>query len=428
MHKQNTVSNPDETPETDRADFGDVFGVAEFRALWLAQLLSVLGDQLARVAVTLLVYEHSHSALLAAVTFAASVVPAFVGGVTLAGLADRFPRRRVMITCDIARAAGVVVMTVPGIPLAALVILLFTVTMVGTPFNSARAAVYPEVLAGDWYVLGNAVTLTTNQLAQVAGFAAGGAIVGLVGVRVSLLADAVTFAVSAVLIRIRVRARPTSRPQEDRPSQFADLGAGLRLVFATSALRTSMLLGWLAAFYNAPEGIAAPLAQSLNAGKAAVGLILAATALGASIGAVAFSRMVRPPARLRWMRPLAIASCAVLILFALRPGLPLALGILFCSGVFDCFQVAASAVFITTAPPARRSQAVGLASAGMSLGQGTAMILAGAAAQDLAPSTVIAAAGALGAITAAVIAVTTSWQKRAPIPRPAPDEPTSLAR
>ena len=232
-----------------------------------------------------------------------------------------------------------------------------------------------------------------------------------------------------MLIRIRVRARPTSRPQEDRPSHFADLEAGLRLVFATSALRAlRRCVGWLAAFYNAPEGIAAPLAQSLNAGKAAVGLILAATALGASIGAVAFSRMVRPPARLRWMRPLAIASCAVLILFALRPGLPLALGILFCSGVFDCFQVAASAVFITTAPPARRSQAVGLASAGMSLGQGTAMILAGAAAQDLAPSTVIAAAGALGAITAAVIAVTTSWQKRAPIPRPAPDEPTSLAR
>ena len=208
-------------------------------------------------------------------------------------------------------------------------ILLFTVTMVGTPFNSARAAVYPEVLAGDRYVLGNAVTLTTNQLAQVAGFAAGGAIVGLVGVRVSLLADAVTFAVSAVLIRIRVPARPTSRPQEDRPSQFADLGQP-RLVFATSALRTSMLLGWLAAFYNAPEGIAAPLAQSLNAGKAAVGLILAATALGASIGAVAFSRMVRPPARLRWMRPLAIASCAVLILSpaaraSARPGDPVLL-------------------------------------------------------------------------------------------------------
>ena len=69
-------------------------------------------------------------------------------------------------------------MTIPGMPLAALVILLFTVTLIGTPFNAARAAVYPDILSGDRYVLGNAVTLTTLQLAQVAGFAVGGAIVG----------------------------------------------------------------------------------------------------------------------------------------------------------------------------------------------------------------------------------------------------------
>src|SRR5262249_28302997 len=65
-----------------------------FRALWLAQVLSVAGDQLARVALTLLVYDRTGSALLAAVTFAASVVPAFLGGVTLSGLADRLPRPR----------------------------------------------------------------------------------------------------------------------------------------------------------------------------------------------------------------------------------------------------------------------------------------------------------------------------------------------
>jgi MFS family permease len=121
------------------------------------------------------------------------------------------------------------------------------------------------------------------------------------------------------------------------------------------------------------------------------------------------------------MRPLAVASCAVLILFALRPGLPLALAILCCSGVFDCFQVAASAAFVTAAPPAHRSQAFGLAQAGMSLGQGTAMILAGAAAQRFAPAAVIAAAGALGAVSAVVIAISgVSRHKRIPRPGHAP--------
>jgi MFS family permease len=389
-----------------RTTFGSVFASAEFRALWLAQVLSVLGDQLARVALTMLVYDRTRSALLAALTFAASVVPTFFGGVLLAGFADRLPRRLVLITCDLIRAALVTVMALPGVPLAVLVLLLFLVTMLGPPFTSARAAVYPDILPGDRFVLGTAVTLTTSQFAQVAGFAAGGAVAGFFGVRASLLADAATFVASAVIARIWVRARAAARTAGERDSAaIADILAGVRLVFANPGLRIPMLLGWLAAFYNAPEGVAAPLARELGAGTTAVGLILAAEALGASLGAVVFSRLARPPARLRWMKPLAIASCAVLALFALRPGFPLALLILFASGLCDCYQVAASSAFVIAAPDSQRSQVFGLAQAGMSLGQGTAMILAGAGAQDHSPSTAIAISGALGAIAAIMITV-----------------------
>ena len=91
-------------PEQAATTFRDVFAVAEFRALWAAQLLSVIGDQLARVALTVLVYDRTRSALLAAITFVASIVPTFVGGVMLAWLADRYPRRRVMIACDLIAA------------------------------------------------------------------------------------------------------------------------------------------------------------------------------------------------------------------------------------------------------------------------------------------------------------------------------------
>jgi MFS family permease len=388
-----------------RATFGALLAVGEFRAMWLAQMLSVIGDQLARVAVTLLVYNRTHSSLLAAVTFAASVVPTFVGGVTLAGLADRWPRRRVMIACDLARAALVAVMAVPGIPLPVLVILLFAVTMIGTPFTSARAALYPDVLSGDLFVLGTATTLTTYQFAQVVGFVSGGAVAGVFGIRASLIADAGTFAASAVITRIFVVARSSPRDaQAPRSSLVTDMLAGARLVFSSPALRTPMLLGWLAAFYNAPEGIATPLARTLGLGSVAVGLILGSEALGASMGAIAFTRLLDPAARQRWMRPLAVAACGVLTLFAFGPGISVALLILFASGVFDCYQVAASAAFVTAAPPRQRSQAFGLAQAGMSLGQGAAMVLAGAAAQHYAPEVIIAVSGGIGAAVALVIA------------------------
>jgi MFS family permease len=388
-----------------KVTFRDVFAVSEFRALWLAQVLSVAGDQLARVALTVLVYDRTHSALLAAVTFVASIVPSFVGGVTLSGLADRLPRREMMIACDVIRALLVIIMAVPGVPLAALVVLLFAVTMIGAPFTSARAAIYPDILPGDRYVLGTAVTLTTNQFAQVVGFAVGGTLVGFFGVRVSLAVDAATFASSALVINSWVHARLAAHPSKGRrAAPIADAVAGARLVFATPALRTPMLFGWLAAFYNAPEGVVVPLARTLGGGAATVGLLLAAQALGSSAGSVFFSRLVDPPRRLRWMGPLAIAACTVLVLFAFRPGLPLALLILSASGLCACFQLAANAAFVSAAPPQQRSQAFGLALGGMSLGQGAVMILAGAAAQRFTPAAVVAACGALGAVAAVLVA------------------------
>jgi MFS family permease len=386
-----------------------VFAVAEFRALWAAQLLSVIGDQLARVALTVLVYDRTRSALLAAVTFVASIVPTFLGGVTLAWLADRYPRRQVMIACDLVRCALVLVMAIPGVPLAGLVTLLFLVTLVSAPFTSARAAIYPDVLAGDRYVMGVAVTITTYQFAQVIGFGAGGAIVGVFGTRLSLIIDAATYAVSALIIQAWIRSRPASAPSSHESSRLAGVIASARFVFASPALLVPMLFGWLAAFYQAPEGVVTPLARDLHGGTVVVGLLLAAMALGQTSGAIVFSRFLAPSTQQRVMGPLAIAACGVLALFILQPGLPGSLLILFTSGLAAAYQIAANAAFVSAAPQEQRSQAFGLAQGGISLGQGVVIILAGAGADHYSPAWVIAVAGTAGAVVAMAIAV--SWAR-----------------
>src|SRR5262245_2225958 len=198
------------------ATFSEVFALGEFRALWLAQVLSIAGDQLARVALTVLVFDRTQSSLLAAVTFAAGVIPAALGGVTLSGIADRLPRRQVMIACDLGRAALVATMALPDMPIAALVGLLFLVTLISAPFTSARAALYPEILTGDRYVVGTAIPLTTLQFAQVLGFLAAGLVVSSFGVTASLVADAATYIVSAAISRLWVHARPAARARARR--------------------------------------------------------------------------------------------------------------------------------------------------------------------------------------------------------------------
>jgi len=399
-------------PEQAATTFRDVFAVAEFRALWAAQLLSVIGDQLARVALTVLVYDRTRSALLAAITFVASIVPTFIGGITLAGLADRHSRRRVMIACDLIRCALVLVMAIPGVPLAGLVMLLFLVTLVGAPFTSARAAIYPDVLAGDRYVMGVAVTITTYQFAQVIGFAAGGAIVGFFGTRLSLIIDAATYAVSALIIQAWIRSRPAPAPGSHESSRLAGVVASARLVFASPALLMPMLFGWLAAFYQAPEGVVTPLARDLHGGTVVVGILLAALALGQTVGAIVFSRFVAPPARQRLMGLLAIAACGILAFFILQPGLPGSLLILFASGLAAGYQIAANAAFVRAAPQEMRSQAFGIAQGGMSLGQGLVMILAGAAADHHSPAAVIAVSGSVGAVAALTITASRARDRR----------------
>ena len=398
------MARGDATEQAARTPFREVFAIAEFRALWLAQVLSVVGDQLARVALTVLVYDRTRSALLAAVTFVVSIVPTFIGGVTLAWLADRYPRRGVMIVCDVIRGVLVLVMAIPGMPLAAMVALLFAVTLTGAPFTSARAAIFPDVLSGDRYVMGTAVTVTTYQFAQVIGFAAGGTVVAFFGTQTSLIIDAATFFGSALIVRVWVRPRPAAG-RHRASSRLAGIFAGARIVLARPALRTPLLFGLLAAFYSAPEGVAAPLARDLGGGATLVGFLLAACALGSTIGAIAFSRFVAPSTRLRFMGPLAISACAILVLFFWKPDRYASLLILIASGLCSAYQLAANAAFVRAAPTEQRSQAFGLAQGAMSLGQGAMMVLAGAAAEHHSPARAVAVCGAVGTVIALTVTV-----------------------
>ena len=69
----------------------------EFRTLWAAEAQSVVGDQLAKVALAVVVYSRTGSAGLTALSYAAMLLPALVTGPLMSGLADAYPRRTVMI-------------------------------------------------------------------------------------------------------------------------------------------------------------------------------------------------------------------------------------------------------------------------------------------------------------------------------------------
>ena len=396
-----------------RTTFRDVFAVREFRALWFSEVLSVGGDRLALVAITLLVYNHTRSPLLAAIAYASGYVPWVIGGLFLADVADRRPRRTIMVVCDVVRTVLVAGMAVPHVPIWVLVALLFATTMFAPPFESARAAITPDILPGELYPLGAAVIQTTFLAGQVLGAVGGGLAVAFIGVRPTLVIDAATFVVSALFIGLGTRARPAAaRPEIVQPSPLARMRGGFGLLFGDQALRTLLMFGWLVAFYTIPEGVAAPYAARLGGGPIATGLVLASTVFSTMIVTPLFTRLVRPRRRLAWMGPLAVLTCATLVLTALRPGLAASLVIFSLSAAFGVYQIAANTAFVVRVPNERRAQAFGIANMGVIVGQGAAFVAAGAAAEVVAPAVVIAVGGGIGAIIGLVL--TLRWRHVSP--------------
>ncbi|NUS74278.1 MAG: MFS transporter [Corynebacteriales bacterium] len=377
--------------------YKNLFAYREFRAIFIAQALSAGGDMLAKVAVSILVFDRTGSALLAAAAFAISYLPGIIGGPFLATIADRAPWRTTLVRCDLARAALIAIVALPHIPLPIALFLLFAVALLSAPFEAARSALLPTVLPGDTYVLGVTVGNVTYQLSQVLGFAAGGAIVAALSARGALLLDAATFALSAFFLWRYVAKRPAPTRQHVRTTIWHDTLSGLRLIAGHSVLRRIVLLAWCAsAFGFAHEGIAAPFAEALNRGPATAGLLLASAPLGMVIGGLSLGRFVKPAHRLLAAPYLAVTACLSLVPIGL--GLPL-VGILFClmiSGAAMSFMLPINAAFNQMLPSNYRGRAAGVVIAGLMAGQGLAILLAGALANRFHPAGVISLSGAIG--------------------------------
>ena len=396
------------------ATYRALFAEPQFRALWLAQAISLTGDQLARVAIASLVYTETGSAFVTALIYAVTNLPWLIGGPLLGGLADRYPRRAVMVTCQVASAVLVALMAIPGMPLAALATLLFVVILLESPFLSARASLLVDVLPDDRYVLASAMNQLTIQGSQVLGFAAGGALVLWVGSAEALLLDAASFLFAAAVVRFGVRARPAVGGVELLGGAWQRMRVGAQVVFGDPRLRGLVLLAWLATFWVVPEGLAAPYGDG---SATSIGLLLAAQPAGSVVGGLLLSRLVPPTTRLEMIGGLAILTCAPLLFFALSPPMPVAIALLVLSGIGTTYNLPANAAFMQALPAERRGQAFGLVSAGLVAGQGASIAVAGAIAEVVDPGLVIAVAGGLG--LAAALALSGAGRRFLQSPSPA---------
>jgi MFS family permease len=289
----------------------DVLGLREFRLVFAAALVSLFGDGVLPVALAFAVLDLTSSATALGVVLAARTA-ALVASLPLGGvLADRIGQRALMIGADLVRLiaqgaiAGLLIAERATIvEIAASQALLGAATGL---FNPASNGLIPAV-AGDQLQQANALRGMAAAIGSIAGPAAGGVLVLTLGAGGAVLADAVSYGISALLLA-RVRAGAPRRPE--RPSHFL---SELRDGFSEIRSRTwawSIIV--VASFTNA-IGVAfwvlgADVARSSLGGPRAWAAILAVRAIGLLAGGAVLLR--RSPRRPLLAAVLASAAAAL---------------------------------------------------------------------------------------------------------------------
>jgi len=173
-----------------------------FRLLWMAQIISELGDWFYTVAIYSLLLEYTGSARAVALAFVLQVLPQFFIAPAAGVINDRMSRKRVMIFADWSRAVIVLGMLFVRTPQGApfLYLLLFLETVMWALFEPGRNAVVPNITSGQELVVANALSSATWSVNLAVGSAVGGVVAAAVGRDAVFLINALSFVASALLI------------------------------------------------------------------------------------------------------------------------------------------------------------------------------------------------------------------------------------
>jgi MFS family permease len=225
----------------------------DFRNLWLAQTVSQVGSQVSALALPLVaILVLGASAFEVALLGAVEFLPFLLFTLPAGAWVDRISRRRILMTTDLGRA--VVLALVPLLYIAnvltvwQLYVIGFATGTLTVFFDIAYQAFVPELVDREGLPGGNARLEVSRSAAQILGPGLGGLLIGVLTAPVAILADALSYLVSAgFLVRIRRRtAVARGDPAAPRSSVRADIVEGLRfyrrepLLLASSGAITTL--------------------------------------------------------------------------------------------------------------------------------------------------------------------------------------------
>ena len=269
-----------------------------YRNLWLASLVSLLGDWFNTIASMMIVNRYTETDLAISWILIARTLPRFLIGPLAGVVADRVNRKLVMVTADLLRAAIVASFLFVDRPERVWLIYFLTTAqfVMASFFEPASSAIVPGLVKGSQELLtANVLSSVTWSVMLTMGAALGGVFAGIFGTQAALLADSFTFVCSAILV-LRISYQKTEDTQTDPSGGFSDLVNGFRYVMARPQVALLALVKTFGQIGSVDIMIAVFAEQYFPYGRegaTSLGIMFGAAGLGAVLGPLIANRLTR---------------------------------------------------------------------------------------------------------------------------------------
>jgi MFS family permease len=329
-----------------KASYHQLFQNRNYFRVFAAGLGSVGGSAIAGICLVWLVFSETHSAFDVALLGTSYIIPALLFSTLGGTLVDRYNRRRLMILADIVRAsamaAAVVVLALFGFDLAVPLAAYAVIGAFTTLFNPAEQSTIPALVPSDQVADANGLVQSSRSTLQFVGASVGGVLIVTVGPLWGIALNAVTFAVSALLLtgmripRSAIGAGAAARST----TYFSDLREGFRWLWGAQGF---FQLTISATFFNFCSNLIATFlvvyATVVLHGSALVYAgLLAAQVAGTAVGSLLVGRLgAARYAGKAWVVSYGVVAGSVALALSLVPSVPVAIVVLFLIGLFGGF-------------------------------------------------------------------------------------------
>jgi len=268
----------------------------DFTYLWMAQVVSLLGDWFNTIALSALVARFTDGSGIAISAFLmARFLPPLIVGPFAGVLVDRFDRKMILIYSNILRTAIVLMFLFATTPDLLWLIYVLTIAQfsISALFEPGQSAIIPSLIKREDLVIANTLTSITWSVMLALGAIIGGIVGALFGTMVALIIDAMTFALAAFFIWLIDVPPRIDTPQDDGDTDTGNLLSGLRYLRRNPATIAVMLVKGGGSLGNTDTLMTIYATEIFilgTDGQLSLGVLYSAVGFGAILGPVVLNR------------------------------------------------------------------------------------------------------------------------------------------